>query len=274
MPELPEVETCVRELRPRLIGRTLRRAWAAVPRQLGTQTPQQLARAIKDQSVIAVERRGKYILLRLERGMLLVHLRMTGRLYVDATTTPPPDYARAGFTLDDGRESLYFRDVRTLGTLHYYRNADHVRELAGLGWEPLDVPVTHAQLKERLAARAQAIKVVLLDQNLYAGIGNIYASEACWVARIDPRTSANKLSRAQCERLCAAVPDVLRTALDRGGSSLRDFMSPDGNYGSYQKEFRVYDRENEECLRCNGAISKIVQAQRSTYFCPKCQKKR
>ncbi|MBL0061001.1 MAG: hypothetical protein IPP40_05790 [bacterium] len=114
----------------------------------------------------------------------------------------------------------------------------------------------------------------MLDQSLWAGIGNIYASEACWVAGIDPRKSAKLLTHPQCEKICQAVPEVLQTALNRGGSTLRDFMSPEGNYGSYQKEFRVYDREGEECLRCGGVIQKIVQAQRSTYFCAGCQKKK
>jgi len=274
MPELPEVETCVRELRPRLVGRVMRSAWSTVPRQLGDQTARQLSNFVKDREVQAITRRGKYIVIELNRGILLLHLRMTGRLYVDTTCKPAPDYARAGFVLDDGRESLYFRDVRTLGTIRFYKSIADAPELLNLGWEPLEHEVDASELKQTLEHRSQAIKVVLLDQSLWAGIGNIYASEACWVAQIDPRHLAQKLTRVQCERMCTAVPEVLNTALLRGGSSLRDFMSPEGNYGSFQKEFRVYDREGEVCLRCGGVIKRIVQAQRSTYFCPKCQKKR
>lgn len=274
MPELPEVETAVRELRPVIVGRVLRGAWADVPRQLGTMTAKELDRAVKGQTVVSISRRGKYIVIMLERGILLVHLRMTGRLFVSATEKKPSAHLHAGFLLDDGSESLYFRDVRTLGTLRYHKSEAEIKELSALGWEPLEVQVTAKELKPELTKRTQAIKVVLLDQTLWAGVGNIYASEACWVAEVDPRKSAKLLTQSQCERICQAVPEVLQAALSRGGSTLRDFMSPEGNYGSYQKEFRVYDHEGEECLRCGGIIKKIVQAQRSTYFCAKCQKKK
>ncbi|MCB1061144.1 MAG: bifunctional DNA-formamidopyrimidine glycosylase/DNA-(apurinic or apyrimidinic site) lyase [Calditrichaeota bacterium] len=274
MPELPEVETAVRELRPNITGRVLCGVTATIPRQLGDTTAKELARFVKNRRVIAVERRGKYIVLELDRGVLLFHLRMTGRLYVAPTTKVLPDYVRAAFSLDDKSLSLYFRDVRTLGTIRFYNSVDEAPELRALGWEPLTTNASAAELKEILRTRSQGIKVVLLDQSIWAGIGNIYASETCWVAGVDPRKSAKLLSLAQCERLCQAVPQVLERALEKGGSTLRDFMSPDGKYGSYQKEFRVYDREGEKCLRCGGTIARIVQAQRSTFFCPKCQKKR
>ncbi|MCB9366184.1 MAG: bifunctional DNA-formamidopyrimidine glycosylase/DNA-(apurinic or apyrimidinic site) lyase [Calditrichaeota bacterium] len=274
MPELPEVETAVRELRPALVGKTLQGAWANVPRQLGDMTVRTLARRLRRNRVLAVTRRGKYIVVELERGLLIVHLRMTGRLFVAATERSPHEHLRAGFLLDDGKETLYFKDVRTLGTIRFYPKMEDAAELSKLGWEPLEETISSKVLREVLSSRMQAIKPVLLDQSVWAGVGNIYASEVCWVAGIDPRTSAKRLTQTQCERLCEAVPEVLRQALKRGGSTLRDFMSPDGKYGSYQKEFRVYDREDEPCLRCDGVIQKIVQAQRSTYFCPKCQKKR
>ncbi|NUO18495.1 bifunctional DNA-formamidopyrimidine glycosylase/DNA-(apurinic or apyrimidinic site) lyase [bacterium] len=274
MPELPEVETAVRELRPKLLGRVLGGAWSTVPRQLGKMKARELDRFVKGQRVVSVSRRGKYIVIRLEQGVVLVHLRMTGRLYVAPSVKIPEEYIRAGFPLDGGTESLYFRDVRTLGTIRCYRSDETAPELAELGWEPLETDVDGKRLKEKLVTRKQAIKVVLLDQSLWAGVGNIYASEACWVAEIDPRMSARMLTLSQCERICSAVKEVLKKALERGGSTLKDFMSPEGNYGSYQKEFRVYDRDGEECLRCGGIIRRIVQAQRSTYYCPRCQKKR
>jgi formamidopyrimidine-DNA glycosylase len=274
MPELPEVETAVRELRPNLVGRTIAGAWSAIPRQLGNQTEAQLKRFVKSRKVESIDRRGKYIVITLDRGVLIVHLRMTGRLYVAKTEKPHPEYVRAGFPLDDQGESLYFRDVRTLGTIRFYNSIQDANEISALGWEPLDLKIGGSVLKSSLKSRKQAIKVVLLDQSVWAGIGNIYASEACWVSGIDPRKSANALTLSECDKLCNAVPEVLNRALEKGGSTLRDFMSPKGKYGSYQKEFRVYDREDESCLRCDGTIKKIVQAQRSTYFCPKCQKKR
>lgn len=274
MPELPEVETAVRELRPMLVGRVINGAWAKVPRQLGSMTASQLAKHVKSKRVLGISRRGKYIVIELEHGVLLVHLRMTGRLFVAPTEKKPHEHLRAGFPLDDGYDTLYFKDVRTLGTLRYFAEREASRELRELGWEPLEDTVTAPLLKAAFKSRSQAIKPVLLDQTIWAGIGNIYASEACWVAELDPRKSAKLLTLAQCVRLCSAVPEVLGRALERGGSSLRDFMSPEGNYGSYQKEFRVYDRADEECLRCGGTIQRIVQAQRSTYFCGKCQKKK
>ncbi|MCL4304806.1 bifunctional DNA-formamidopyrimidine glycosylase/DNA-(apurinic or apyrimidinic site) lyase [bacterium] len=273
MPELPEVETAVRELRPKLKGRVLRGAWSRVPRQLGNTSVKQFSKLVNGQRVQDVKRRGKYILLELEQGVLLVHLRMTGRLFVAATEQEPHIHLRAGFPLDDGHDTLYFKDVRTLGTMRFYGDAKVSRELSGLGWEPLEEQIGAAQLKSVLKTRTQAIKPVLLDQTIWAGIGNIYASEVCWVAGIDPRKAANRLTLAQCAALCDAVPEVLSSALERGGSTLRDFMSPDGKYGSYQKEFRVYDRAGEACLCCGGVIKRLVQAQRSTFFCPKCQKR-
>lgn len=274
MPELPEVETAVRELRPLVVGRVIRGAWSTVPRQLGRLTIRQLASRVRGQRIGSVTRRGKYVVIELERGIVLVHLRMTGRLFVAPTEAKPHVHLRAGFVLDDGHETLYFKDPRTLGTIGYYSSGEAIDSLNVLGWEPLEESVSGAMLRDALRKRTQAIKPVLLDQSLWAGIGNIYASEVCWVAQIDPRTPANRLSAAQCDRLCQAVPEVLSLALERGGSSLRDFMSPEGNYGAYQKEFRVYDRVDEHCDRCGGVIKRIVQVQRSTYFCGMCQKRR
>lgn len=274
MPELPEVETAVRELRPVIVGRVLCGAWATIPRQLGNMTARELDRRVKGRVVRSVSRRGKYIVVQLDRGVLLVHLRMTGRLYVAKTEKQADVHVRAGFALDDGVESLYFKDVRTLGTIRFAETIERFDELSELGWEPLEMIVQAGELKAALANRSQAIKVVLLDQRLWAGIGNIYASEVCWVAGIDPRKSSRLMTLDQCERISHAVPAVLQRALERGGSTLRDFMSPDGKYGSYQKEFCVYDRAGDECLRCGAIILRIVQAQRSTYFCSGCQKKK
>ncbi|MBK6766198.1 MAG: bifunctional DNA-formamidopyrimidine glycosylase/DNA-(apurinic or apyrimidinic site) lyase [bacterium] len=272
MPELPEVETAVRELRPLIVDRVIRSAWSTVPRQLGSQTIRQLSGKVRGQRILDVTRRGKYILIEVVRGIVLVHLRMTGRLFVAPTEQKPHVHLRAGFVLDDERDTLFFKDPRTLGTLGYYAKSDEIGALSGLGWEPLEAGVTGDMLKKALEKRKMAIKPVLLDQTVWAGIGNIYASEVCWVAQIDPQKAANRLTLAQYDRLCRAVPDVLSRALERGGSSLRDFMSPEGKYGSYQKEFRVYDRESEACERCGATIKRIGQAQRSTYYCPRCQR--
>ncbi|MDD5089193.1 MAG: bifunctional DNA-formamidopyrimidine glycosylase/DNA-(apurinic or apyrimidinic site) lyase [bacterium] len=274
MPELPEVETVVRQIRPRLIHRTISGARFSVPRQLAPQTPREISVAVRGKYVETIVRRGKFIGIELTGGTLLIHLRMTGRLYVRTARKIPLPYERAWFDLDNGTDTLVFRDPRTLGTIRFFPAGREIGPLVRLGWEPLHDDVSVDDVRAALARRTIAIKPLLLDQSVWAGIGNIYASEVLWAARIDPRTSCSRLSRAQVERLRDAVPVVLRRALERGGSTLRDFASPDGQPGSYQREFRVYDREGEPCLHCGKPIRRIVQAKRSTYFCSACQKRR
>ena len=270
MPELPEVETVVRVIRPKLRGRTIVDATFSVPRQLLPQTGLQIRRAIKRQVIRDVRRRGKYILIELERGLLVVHLRMTGRLYVRAVSGETHLHERAWFELDNDH-TLVLRDARTLGTISFVKEVATIEKK--LGWEPLLNGYATDEVREKLKARKMAIKPVLLDQKLWAGIGNIYASEILWEAGISPLKSAAKLTRAEIERVVKAVPTVLRRAVEKGGSTIRDFMGPEGEAGAYQRQFRVYDRAGLECRRCRGEIVRIVQAQRATYYCRGCQKK-
>ncbi|MBU1983578.1 bifunctional DNA-formamidopyrimidine glycosylase/DNA-(apurinic or apyrimidinic site) lyase, partial [bacterium] len=253
--------------------RTIHRARFSVPRQLLPQTPRTIARTISGQTIRDVRRRGKFILLDLDSGTLLIHLRMTGRLYIRLVQKKANDYERAWFELNDGTNVLVFRDPRTLGVIRFYPEGSEIKSLTDLGWEPLQDFISVEMVKAALARRTIAIKPLLLDQSVWAGIGNIYASEALWEARIDPRRNASRLTKPQIARLIKAIPMVLRRALGKGGTTLRDFASPDGLPGSYQREFRVYDREGEPCLRCHRPIRRIVQAQRSTYFCSDCQKR-
>jgi formamidopyrimidine-DNA glycosylase len=271
VPELPEVETVVREIRSGLLKRTITAARFSIPRQVEPQTPREVAKAVTGQSIRGVERRGKYILIRLDRGLLIVHLRMTGRLYVREAADGERAHERAWFDLDNGRV-LAFRDARTLGVIRYFNGSTTKDLLSELGWEPLSDRVSLAEVKVVLSRRRIAIKPLLLDQKVWAGIGNIYASEILWEAKINPRKRASRLTRKETERLREWVPRVLRRALERGGSTLRDFVGVDGRGGSYQREFRVYGREGEPCLHCGAPIRRIVQAQRSTYYCPRCQK--
>jgi formamidopyrimidine-DNA glycosylase len=271
VPELPEVETVVREIRAELVNRSITAARFAIPRQVKPQTPRGLARAVAGQTIRGVRRRGKHILIVLDRGLLVVHLRMTGRLYVRDAEDGERVHERAWFDLDDGRV-LAFRDARTLGVMHYFRDGEIPAMLNRLGWEPLGDRVSPEELKVVLSRRTIAVKLLLLDQKVWAGIGNIYASEILWEAKINPRKRASRLTRGERERLREWVPRVLQRALDQGGSTLRDFVGADGRGGSYQREFRVYGRGGEPCLRCRAPIRRFVQAQRSTYFCPRCQK--
>jgi formamidopyrimidine-DNA glycosylase len=272
MPELPEVETVVRGIRPHVVGKTLLRARFFVPRQLLPQTPGSMARVLKGQRISAVNRRGKFILVEVTRGTLLVHLRMTGRLYVRDAASPALPHERAALDLDDGRV-LVFHDPRTLGTLRYFPAGAEIIPLAGMGTEPLDDTMDLAVLHAKLMRRQIAVKPLLLNQSLWAGIGNIYASEALWEAGIDPRKAAARITKNELARLHQAIVAVLTRAVEFGGTTISDFAAPDGSSGRYYSELNVYDRAGQPCPRCAHAITRIVQAQRSTYFCPTCQKR-
>jgi len=272
MPELPEVEAVVRQIRPKLIGRTIQSARFAIPRQLRPQSPRVVARAVRGQTIHEVRRRGKIILIEMDKGTLLVHLRMTGRLYVRKDEKPNDPHERAWLSLDDGGDLLAFRDPRTLGVIRYYPAGTPIAAVNDAGWEPLEVVPAVNDVRALLKRRSIAIKPLLLNQSIWAGIGNIYASEILWRARVSPRKSAKRLSCAEIERLIEAVPSVLRRALEMGGSTVRDFADGEGRAGRYQREFAVYGRDDEPCSRCGRPILRIVQAQRSTYFCRHCQK--
>jgi formamidopyrimidine-DNA glycosylase len=273
MPELPEVETVVRGIRPLVTNKTITKSEFLIPRQLLPQTPRFVGGNIHNQKIVSVERRGKYILIHLENGVLLIHLRMTGRLYVRDEIEELRAHERAFFHLDD-HHKLIFSDARTLGTITFHQRADQVIALKKLGWDPLKDSVSEIDLKDALCKRSVPIKVILLDQSVWSGIGNIYASEILWEAGIHPERSARLLTESQRSLLIESVSRVLEYALEKGGSTLRDFVSPEGKRGEYADEFRVYGRDGESCLRCGGMIRRIVQAQRSTYFCGRCQKKK
>lgn len=273
MPELPEVETVVRVIRPKLRGHVISDAIFSVPRQIVLKTPRQVRQAIRNQRIRDVRRRGKHILIELERGTLVFHLGMTGTMYVRPVDKECYTHERAKVRLDN-RNDLVLRDPRTFGKISYWPPDELNMVLDKLGWEPLTDGVSVKELREKLASRRIGIKVVLLNQSVWAGIGNIYASEILWEAQIHPLKPAYRLSRAECERVISTVPKVLQRALGKGGSTLRDFMSPDGEAGAYQKQFRVYDRVGQPCPRCGEEIVRVVQAQRSTYYCRGCQKRK
>jgi len=303
MPELPEVETVVRGLRTHLAGRRIARV------ELGKtdfmEDPAALERELPGRRIREVTRTGKYIRVSLDeltyrrrlagarpshtdaqktpaRGasaslsasrryapQLIIHLGMTGRLGVHRADEPLPKHTHFIATLDDARE-LRFTDPRRFGQIFLARDGDAAEWLAPLGPEPLDV--TAAEFRARLAGRAARIKSLLLDQRFLRGIGNIYADEALWRARIHPLRTAGSLTRAEATKLRAAVQRVLRKAIARGGSSISDFLDADGRPGSYQREHCVYGREGEPCLRCRARIRRIVVAGRSSHFCPRCQR--
>jgi formamidopyrimidine-DNA glycosylase len=267
VPELPEVETIRAQLAPRLEGRTLTRVEILDPRLTRPYDLFEVTEELEGDCVEAVERRGKYLVVRLESGLaLLVHLRMTGSFGFAPTT-----HERAVLELDDGSR-LAYRDVRRFGTWLVLERADIEPYLATKnGVEPLGPLFTVAWFASRLAARRAPLKAVLLDQRVVAGLGNIYADEGLWRARVNPLRPANDLSPDEVARVHRAIRAALRAGIQRQGSTLRDYSAPDGTEGSMQDEFRIYGRDGQPCLRCRATISKTRVGGRGTWFCPRCQ---
>jgi formamidopyrimidine-DNA glycosylase len=273
MPELPEVESVRRQLEPTLVGRRFERVSIDDPRLVRPYEPAEVAAELEGEHVAAVERRGKYLVVRFESGrVLLIHLRMTGSLLSAASGSLPDDpHRRAVVNLDDGSDVAY-RDVRRFGTWLLLEPGEAEPYLAArVGDEPLDALFTAARLGERLAGRRTSLKAALLDQRTLAGMGNIYVDEALWRARLNPLRSASGLDRNELRRLHRGIRAALEHGLARQGSTLRDYRLPDGSGGSMQNEFRVYGRRDEPCDRCGTLIARTQVAGRTTWFCPTCQ---
>src|SRR5215468_343120 len=273
MPEPPEVETVRRQLEPVLVGRGFERVRIDDPRLVRPYEPAEVAAELEGERVAAVERRGKYLVVRFESGrVLLIHLRMTGSLLIAGSGSLTDDpHRRAVVRLDDGSDVAY-RDVRRFGTWLLLEPGEAEPYLAArVGDEPLDTLFTAARLGERLAARRTSLKAALLDQRTLAGMGNIYVDEALWRARLNPLRPAGSLDRDEVGRLARGVRDALRAGIARQGSTLRDYRLPDGSGGSMQEEFRVYGRGGEPCERCGTPIARTHAGGRTTWFCPTCQ---
>jgi formamidopyrimidine-DNA glycosylase len=273
MPELPEVESVRRQLEPALVGRRFERVSIDDPRLVRPYEPAEVAAELEGEDVAAVERRGKYLVVRFESGrVLLIHLRMTGSLLSAASGSLPDDpHCRAVVKLDDGSDVAY-RDVRRFGTWLLLEPGEAEPYLAArVGDEPLDALFTAARLGERLAGRRTSLKAALLDQRTLAGMGNIYVDEALWRARLNPLRPASGLDRNELRRLHRCIRAALEHGLARQGSTLRDYRLPDGSGGSMQNEFRVYGRRDEPCDRCGTLIARTQVAGRTTWFCPTCQ---
>jgi formamidopyrimidine-DNA glycosylase len=274
VPELPEVETVRRRLEPALVGRRLEHVEILDPRLTRPHDPLEVAAELTGERVGAVERRGKYLVVRFASGRaLLIHLRMTGSLrHVPAGSAPDVDaYTRAVVHLDDGSEVTY-RDVRRFGTW-LLTEPDEVEPYldARLGGEPLGPAFTTRRLADALAGRRAPVKAVILDQRRLAGVGNIYADEALWRARVHPLRPAGELGEDELRALHRGIRAALRAGIERQGATLRDYRTPDGNSGRMQHEFKVYGREGEPCERCGHPIEKIRAGGRGTWFCPNCQ---
>jgi formamidopyrimidine-DNA glycosylase len=270
MPELPEVETTVRSLRQPLVGLAFTGVCTSWPRHIATPEFDELERRILGRRVEAIERRGKYLVFTLDEGeTLIIHLKMSGHLSVVEQNIPIHQHVHTVFSLSNGCE-LHFRDQRKFGRVYLVKEPDEV--LGGLGPEPLEPTFTEELLKERLRGRTRALKPLLLEQAFIAGVGNIYANEALYYARIDPTRPADTLSQEDIKALHAAIQKSLRLGLEYGGASIDQYRKPDGSKGQMQNAFAVHGREGESCVRCQGLIQRTVVGGRSTYFCPTCQK--
>ncbi len=278
MPELPEVEVTRRALAPHVEGRTVRRLVVREQR-LRWPVPAQLARAIERQTVTALERRGKYLLWRFAQGTLISHLGMSGSWRVYLGAAPAPGVHDHVDIVFDGAPPRLVRltDPRRFGALlwHAARDGDVQRHplLATLGIEPFNACFDARWLHAATRGRSASIKQVLLEGRIVAGIGNIYASESLFRAGIHPAAPAQRLSPARCERLANAIRAVLGEAIGMGGSTLRDFVGADGAQGYFMLDAFVYDRAGLPCKVCGAPIRRIVQGQRATYYCPRCQRR-
>ena len=273
MPELPEVETIRRQLAPVVEGRTLRELRVDDPRWCAPLAPAQLRAAVEGRAVEALRRRGKYLIWAFAGDVfLLVHLRMTGTLLVDPP--PPVRYERVRFTFADDGPWLAFCDPRRFGTgeLAVGTGALDAFLDARLGVEPLGPDFTGAALRAAAKGRRAPVKAFLLDQRRIAGVGNIYADEALFRARIHPLRPAGQLTRAQWDALRDEIVAVLRAGIDAGGSTIDDFRHVDGVRGAFQHQFLVHTRLGEPCVACGTPIVKFVAAGRGTYACERCQR--
>jgi formamidopyrimidine-DNA glycosylase len=251
MPELPEVETVVRTLAPKVCGRIIRQAefYSAL---ILRHCREPIHERLEGRTIQSVQRRGKHIVMNLDAGMLVVHLGMT--------------HTRAVLELDQG--TLLYDDIRMFGSIEY---VDALPDrMARLGQEPLEI--TDFEFYRAIHERRTSIKALLLNQTVVRGLGNIYVDEALFRAGIRPRTSAFRLTKARAFRLLEAIRQVLVEAIEMRGSSIGDYVDADGNAGGFQSRHRVYGREGQPCVTCGEPITKIVLAQRGTHFCPCCQR--
>jgi len=291
MPELPEVEVTRRRIGKLLVGREIARVITTKPSYFFLTSPRKLQQDLTGRTIVKLERHGKYLLARLDGGdTLLLHLGMTGQLFGEgaksirllrapdrrskATEKPrgftPDEHTHLQLEFADGGPRVFFRDVRKFGKVLLVAAGKSDARLDKLGIDALLANGDH--LFEAARARKIPIKSLLLDQGVVAGIGNIYADEALFLAGVSPKRVARRVDAAACAAIIAAAQQVMRRSIQTGGSSISDYVNPDGSDGGYQNERRVYGRENEPCPRCRTPIVRVVIATRSSHFCPACQK--
>jgi formamidopyrimidine-DNA glycosylase len=270
MPELPEVETTRRGIAPHVVGRTVTRVIVRQP-QLRWPVTAALAQQTTGERIESVDRRGKYILLGTHSGTLILHLGMSGSLRIVPADSTAMKHDHVDIVLND-QHSLRFRDPRRFGALLWTRgNPRHHPLLASLGPEPLDSDFSGAWLHRQSRHRSAPIKSFVMDSRVVAGVGNIYANEALFLAGIHPKRAAGRLSEQRCRKLADSIRWVLSEAIEHGGTTLRDFVNETGSPGYFQQMLHVYGRTGKSCHQCQRGIRLIRLGQRSTFYCPGCQ---
>lgn len=271
VPELPEVETIARGVRPVLLGQRIERVVVREPR-LRWRVADDLAPRLAGRTVRDVRRRAKYLVVDAGAESLIAHLGMSGRLLVVAAGAPPGKHDHVDMVLGSGL-AVRLRDPRRFGSLHVSCAPDEHPLLAGLGPEPLGGRFDGSYLFAVTRRRTVAIKDLLLNSRIVAGIGNIYASEALFAARVHPRTPAGRLGRVRLQRVAEAVRAILERAIATGGTTLRDYRTPGGDPGLFAIELSAYGRAGLPCPRCEAAIRALRSGGRSTFYCPRCQRR-
>ena len=269
MPELPEVETSRRGIEPHIIDTRVTRVIVR-NRSLRWPVSKSVDRNLLGKTISSVSRRAKYLLINTEDGSAILHLGMSGSVFIVDRNTPAGIHDHVDIDFESGK-TLRFRDPRRFGSLHFSKNPLQHKLLNSLGPEPLGDDFDGAYLWERSSGRRVSIKQFIMNAQVVVGVGNIYASEALYMACINPRRAAGRVALRRYELLADAIREVLANAIKAGGTTLRDFYGGDGEAGYFQQQLEAYGREGELCRRCNTEIRSIVQGQRSTYYCKQCQ---
>lgn len=272
MPELPEVETVVRGLNQTILSRQINSVQVFRNDLIAPLSPEEFADRLTGHTIQAVTRRAKYILFHLSPSLwLLAHLRMTGKFIITSPLPKPDKHHRIWFHLDNN-SLMIFNDLRCFGTLELVESLENCKKLNHLGIEPLSPDLTVSFLKKTFKSSSSPIKNLLLNQNKIVGIGNIYASEILFEAQISPLRKGTRLSQKDLKNLIHATKKILKIAIEKNGTSISDFRRVDEQTGEFQNFLKVYGKTEKPCVRCSVPIQKIVQQQRSSFYCPACQK--
>jgi formamidopyrimidine-DNA glycosylase len=269
MPELPEVETTRKGLEPLITNKKILSV-NIYKKKLRWEIPFHLKRTLKSQTIKKISRRAKYLIFHFEFGQLVMHLGMSGSISVVASCEPLKKHQHFELILNNNT-SLRFHDPRRFGSILWQKPNEKLNILRNLGPEPLSYEFDENTLFESSVGKTRNIKSFIMDSNVVVGVGNIYASESLFLAKISPKKEAGKISKKRLIVLTTAIKNVLTDAINNGGTTLNDFSNVDGTPGYFSQVLNVYGRDKMSCIRCSGKIKRIIQNQRATYFCPKCQ---